>query len=193
MFWSRESNRWHDLDCTNRAHELGHTKQSRMLGWLYLPVVGLPLESVRIRLKQYDGTTYTSGDGSFGLNGWVANDTGGIHENKNWRSLHIRGGYQVPVFVDCQWVDGLPEVYDTPPTFDGQCEWQWHSNAMRSFCINRHNGFVNSVFMDTSVRPIGLKELWDVHWHRQWTSEKATRGLPVWPDWMRSFKDYAGN
>lgn len=23
-------------------HELGHTKQSRMLGWLYLPVVGLP-------------------------------------------------------------------------------------------------------------------------------------------------------
>ena len=42
VFWSRESNRWHDLDCTNRAHELGHTKQSRMLGWLYLPVIGLP-------------------------------------------------------------------------------------------------------------------------------------------------------
>lgn len=23
-------------------HELGHAKQSRMLGWLYLPVIGLP-------------------------------------------------------------------------------------------------------------------------------------------------------
>ena len=42
VFWSRESSRWHDLDLRNRAHELGHTKQSRLLGPLYLPVVGLP-------------------------------------------------------------------------------------------------------------------------------------------------------
>jgi hypothetical protein len=42
VFWSRENSRWHDLDFRNRAHELGHTKQSRMLGWLYLPLVGLP-------------------------------------------------------------------------------------------------------------------------------------------------------
>jgi hypothetical protein len=42
VFWSRENSRWHDLDARNRAHELGHTKQSRLLGWLYLPVVGLP-------------------------------------------------------------------------------------------------------------------------------------------------------
>ncbi len=42
VFWTRQSNRWHELDLRNRAHELGHTKQSRMLGWLYLPVVGLP-------------------------------------------------------------------------------------------------------------------------------------------------------
>ena len=28
-------------DQTER-HELGHSRQSRMLGWLYLPVVGLP-------------------------------------------------------------------------------------------------------------------------------------------------------
>ena len=42
VFWSHESSRWHDLDIRNRAHELGHTKQSRLLGWLYLPVIGLP-------------------------------------------------------------------------------------------------------------------------------------------------------
>jgi len=42
VFWSRESSRWHDLDERNRSHELGHTHQSRMLGWLYLPLVGLP-------------------------------------------------------------------------------------------------------------------------------------------------------
>ena len=42
VIWSRENSRWHDLDVRNRAHELGHTKQSRLLGWLYLPVIGLP-------------------------------------------------------------------------------------------------------------------------------------------------------
>ncbi len=42
VFWCRESNRWHELDERNRAHELGHTKQSRLLGWLYLPLVGVP-------------------------------------------------------------------------------------------------------------------------------------------------------
>jgi hypothetical protein len=42
VFWSRENSRWHDLDLRNRAHELGHTRQSRLLGPLYLPVVGLP-------------------------------------------------------------------------------------------------------------------------------------------------------
>lgn len=42
VFWTRESNRWHELDERNRAHELGHAEQSRLLGWLYLPLVGLP-------------------------------------------------------------------------------------------------------------------------------------------------------
>ncbi len=128
--------------------------------------------------------------GSFGLNAWVANDRGDIHENKNWRSIYVKGGWQVPVFVDCQWVDGLPEAYDEPPSFDGQCPWQWYGNAMRSFCVNRHNGSVNGVFMDISVRPIGLKELWELHWHRQWLKDRAVAGTPVWPDWMSIFKDY---
>jgi prepilin-type N-terminal cleavage/methylation domain-containing protein len=129
--------------------------------------------------------------GSFGLNAWVANDQGGIHENKNWRSVHVKGGSMIPVFVDCQWVDGLPEPFDEPPIYDGQCEWQWYGNAMHSFCINRHNGVVNGVFMDVSVRPIGLKELWEVRWHRQWVKDRARAATPVWPEWMRSFKDYA--
>ncbi len=29
-----------DMDCLN--HELGHCIQSRLLGWLYLPLIGLP-------------------------------------------------------------------------------------------------------------------------------------------------------
>lgn len=41
VFWSQQSNRWHELDARNRQHELGHAAQSRMLGPLYLPVVGI--------------------------------------------------------------------------------------------------------------------------------------------------------
>lgn len=42
VLWSRRSSRWHDLDERNREHEWGHTRQSRLLGPLYLPVVGVP-------------------------------------------------------------------------------------------------------------------------------------------------------
>jgi hypothetical protein len=42
VFWSREDNRWFVLDEATRRHELGHAAQSRMLGPLYLPLVGVP-------------------------------------------------------------------------------------------------------------------------------------------------------
>jgi len=138
----------------------------------------------------------TKGDhGSFGMNSWTANDTGGIHTGKNWRTIHVKGTNLIPAFVDGQHPTGLPEVYDEPPEYDGQCHQKWHGNAMRNFCVNRHNGFVNSVFMDTSVRRVGLKELWTLKWHRAydtagpWTSAGGVLQTD-WPDWMRSLKDY---
>ena len=62
---------------------------------------------------------------------------------------------------------------------------------MQSFCINRHHESVNGVFVDVSVRPIGLKELWELHWHRRWAKDRVAALTPVWPDWMRGFKDCA--
>lgn len=41
IFWCRRSNRWHELDERNRDHEWGHSVQSRWLGPLYLPIVGV--------------------------------------------------------------------------------------------------------------------------------------------------------
>ena len=62
-------------------------------------------------------------------------------------------------------------------------------------CINRHNGHVNGLFLDWSVRKIGLKELWTLKWSKRfdtagpWT--KAGGVQPEdWPQWMRRFKDY---
>jgi len=56
---------------------------------------------------------------------------------------------------------------------------------MRFFCVNRHEGKVNCLFMDLSVRPVGLKELWDLQWHRDWNA--AGEPAPVWPKWMDRF------
>jgi len=67
--------------------------------------------------------------------------------------------------------------------------------AERGFCINRHDGFINGLFLDWSVRKIGLKELWTLKWHSEYDTNgpwtKAGGVKPEdWPKWMRRFKDY---
>ncbi|MHC4521519.1 MAG: H-X9-DG-CTERM domain-containing protein [Planctomycetota bacterium] len=66
---------------------------------------------------------------------------------------------------------------------------------MARCCIDRHKAAVNCLFMDGSVRRVGLKQLWTLKWHRQfdtagpWT--KAGGVQPTdWPEWMRDYKDY---
>ncbi len=62
-------------------------------------------------------------------------------------------------------------------------------------CINRHNGTLNTLCLDWSVRPVGLKELWTLKWHGYfdtagpWTKAGGVKAED-WPAWMRKFKDY---
>ncbi len=69
------------------------------------------------------------------------------------------------------------------------------SGAAGEICINRHEGTLNSLFLDWSVRSVGLKELWTLKWHLQWDTRgrwtKAGNAQPEdWPEWMRGLKDY---
>jgi prepilin-type N-terminal cleavage/methylation domain-containing protein/prepilin-type processing-associated H-X9-DG protein len=62
-------------------------------------------------------------------------------------------------------------------------------------CINRHRGTINVLFLDSSVRRIGLKGLWTLKWRRDFNTKgpwtKAGGVKPEdWPKWMREFKDY---
>jgi prepilin-type processing-associated H-X9-DG protein len=66
---------------------------------------------------------------------------------------------------------------------------------MKMYCIDRHGGAINCLFMDWAVRKVGLKELWTLPWglydttYGPWT--KAGGVQPEdWPAWMRKFKDY---
>ena len=130
--------------------------------------------------------------GSYGVNGFIYNspDTNGDY----WRgSNNVPHPSNVPLILDCLWIDGWPRPNNAPPTAgDGLV---YTGNYMARFCINRHNGFVNGAFMDASVRKLGLKQLWTLKWHRKFnTAGPYTMAGGVtpddWPDWMRSLPDY---
>lgn len=83
---------------------------------------------------------------------------------------------------------GLSSANSSPPETEP-------SGIGGGVCINRHNGTINGLFLDWSVRPIGLKELWTLKWNPQFdTAGKWTKAGSIrpedWPLWMRKFKDY---
>ena len=138
------------------------------------------------------------GLGSYGFSTWAGNAPPAMeahyqYETKyQWRTVNVKSAGYIPLLLDAQWVDGWAMAVDEPPEYDGE-PWNargGHTGGIRRFCINRHNAFTNGLFMDFSVRKIGLKELWELKWHRNWTRERADAGTPVWPNWMRNFKDY---
>jgi len=151
---------------------------------------------------------------SFGGNNWTyyARDpsgTGNIQGRPirwNWKTKDTANSTNIPIFLDAMWRGGGP-CYRTsdggslnpsfqrivPPQFDGQ--WLGYGNEMMHFALKRHQTGINSLFLDWSVRAVGLKELWTLKWHRQYPINgpltKAGGVQPSdWPDWMTSFKDY---
>ena len=172
-------------------------------------------------LEYGDSThTYIMGSGgifnsreeaSYGGNNWIyyAQGAGNIKGRPipwNWKTKDVRQAYSVPVFGGTMWRGGGP-CYRTsetgalsrnfnriiPPQFDGQ--WIDYANEMMHFAINRHQTGTNMLFMDWSIRSVGLKELWTLKWHRKypvngpWTKAGGVQPSD-WPEWMRNFKDY---
>jgi prepilin-type N-terminal cleavage/methylation domain-containing protein len=146
----------------------------------------------------WDDTWLGNGNnGSYGINGWVENpqSDAGYPDMapKRWRTDRVSGASEVPLFLDAPWIDCWPEAYDVPPPLDNQ-HWQQCSHMGR-FCKNRHDGYINGVFLDYSVRKIGLKEMWRLKWNRKflldgpWTTEGGVQP-DDWPEWMQGFRDY---
>ena len=143
-------------------------------------------------------TNYYGEYGSYGINIWVTNPLLGQEGDKPaanyWRRPDVKGTANIPLFLDDLWWDTRPHHTDEPPELEGQRD-NWTINAMKMFCINRHNATTNGVFVDFSVRKIGLKELWTLKWHCEyntagpWTRAGSVQ-LSDWPEWMRKFKDY---
>jgi len=135
---------------------------------------------------------------SYGFNGWLfcCDFDASVPVRTRWfgdmtgvRIDTLRGRSNIPVLLDGRMPYGHPDWRDPLPLAEGM------GFGMSSFTINRHNGHINGLFLDWSVRKIGIKELWTLKWHMQWdTANPWTRAGGMqpedWPEWMRSFKDY---
>jgi prepilin-type N-terminal cleavage/methylation domain-containing protein/prepilin-type processing-associated H-X9-DG protein len=133
--------------------------------------------------------------GSYGFNDHFFRTTWIPFRNFGWprgfNTSLVTGRANIPAFLDATWLRSAPRSTTSPPRrerHDGPLD-------MESFCVNRHNGYTNGMFLDWSVRKIGLKELWTLKWNPQFnTADKWTKAGGAkpedWPKWMRNFRDY---
>jgi prepilin-type N-terminal cleavage/methylation domain-containing protein len=136
--------------------------------------------------------------GSYGINhniyGWYWRDP--ERDLHSWRTPYVKSASNIPLHLDSSvpwgwWWKNAPE----PPECDSIPTARVQGNNINPHCINRHDVGINGLFMDWSVRKIGLKELWTLKWHRQfdasniWTKAGGVQPKD-WPEWMRGFKDY---
>jgi len=134
---------------------------------------------------------------SYGFNAWLLNGYFGwssVDKRLPYRGVNVyplRGTTNIPVLGGCTRFGAYPDEWCRPPSVEAA-----HSREeMDYFCLNRHDGYVNSLFLDWSVRRVGLKQLWTLKWYRDFdTRNKWTTAGGVqpedWPRWMRRFKDY---
>jgi len=125
--------------------------------------------------------------GSYGINNWVLNIPGGFGAARgedHWKRIDVKGVGEIPLLLDCVWVDGWPHHYDAPPEYDGQWDPGAFNNNMQRYCTDRHRRALNASFLDSSVRRIGLKELWKLKWHRSFNVNVVE---PDWPEWMSGY------
>jgi len=132
--------------------------------------------------------------GSYGMNSWAMNPPAsaiGVYiqgpASDYWRKVSAGGGNgtEIPVFADSVFDGSGPTGGDAPLTTKG---WFSSGNNMSNFSIPRHDGRrpVNIAFADSSVRKVGLKELWSLKWSRSFDT-KYRASLNAWPTWMGAY------
>ena len=105
----------------------------------------------------------------------------------------VRASPTIPVLLDCISPFAHAWGYHAPPEYEE--EYSPIEN-LKHFCIDRHAAHVNGLFLNASVRKIGLKELWILDWGPlfdtagPWTTAGGVQPGD-WPKWMRHFNTTA--
>ncbi|MHC4152675.1 MAG: type II secretion system protein [Planctomycetota bacterium] len=118
-----------------------------------------------------------------------------------WPNVRVKGASRIPLFGDCSHMGGLPMIWDEPAATRMHHPWSDDEGGeINRWNLDRHRLSVNLVFLDWSVRKVGLRQLWSLHWTRQKNESGAGWGnlevVPnwndpeLWPEWMRKSKNY---
>ena len=138
--------------------------------------------------------------GSYGINAWICNPKPyepywtpmvnwmGYPKDVYWRTPNIKNAESVPCFLDSIYLNSWPNHATEPQEYEEEV-WLNYDSQTGGFNINRHEGAVNAVYLDGSVRKIGLKSLWYQKWHRYYDfSQPLPLDSPDWPEWMKDFE-----
>lgn len=127
------------------------------------------------KLAWWGGTnTFITGfSGSYGLNGWlylVTSNPASPSGDLNYLNLNqIVYASQVPIFGDCNWVDGWPLEANPPPKDLSTGETSGgFANDLGRFIMNRHDKVSDVVFDDGHASGVRLEKMWSLYWHRKW-------------------------
>lgn len=133
--------------------------------------------------------------GSYGINGWVCNSPakkvmGEEADMVLWREFGVRNSDTIPLLFDCSQPVAYPRHSDRPPEYKEQVRAEdSERDQMRRCCLNRHpDATINCLFADFSAGKVGLKQLWELRWHRNWNANNEPP--PQWPEWMQGFSEF---
>lgn len=136
---------------------------------------------------EINGVKHTN---SYAINNWIYDLRPGVNnvwemgqaKRRSWRTNKHSAGYMVPLFLEGWRWGGAVESRSEPAPPDEESRYE----GMGRFCIDRHRGSINACFMDGSVSKVGLKQLWDQKWHKEYNMNNP---LPQWPEWMQKYHD----
>jgi prepilin-type N-terminal cleavage/methylation domain-containing protein len=148
--------------------------------------------------------------GSYGKNPWVSEPSteligDGFYGYKNYfRTVYVRNTAQIPLFGDSNFTGGFPHVHDGPSELRLHGPVDGSPGEINRWNLDRHHLSINLVFLDWSVRKVGLKQLWQLRWSAETTNVggKVINGwgnadivpdpdvVEEWPEWMQPAKNY---
>jgi hypothetical protein len=142
-----------------------------------------------ITMKEFQDVPYFKfGDeyayGSYGKNAWVSEPSTAVSGDEAYvkneyffQNVRVRHVSRIPLFGDCSFVGGFPDVYDEPE--QSREFWPVYSNEINRWNKDRHKLSVNLVFLDWSVRKVGLRQLWSLRWNKQ-TVDVGGKSINGW-------------
>ncbi len=135
--------------------------------------------------------------GSYGFNEWCVDVPAraqwwGLPHDNAIRKMSTRGADNIPLVLDSVFVDTAVYQTDAAPSNDEHerdvYSASWDNNAMKYYCIDRHSGGINGVFVDMHTQHVGIKQLWKLKWHKNFKLGVGPAG--GWPSWTDRYKDY---